>query len=116
MAKNDNVKDGLETERKTLLAMLEIYCVDNHGGGEGQLCSDCGQLWEYAQERLGKCPFGTAKGKCSHCRVHCYTPEMRQRVVEVMRYSGPRMLKKHPILAVRHLAKRWKKDQRPEKQ
>jgi hypothetical protein len=28
---------------------------------------------------------------------------MRERVREVMRYSGPRMLTRHPVLAVAHL-------------
>ncbi|MDI9444206.1 MAG: nitrous oxide-stimulated promoter family protein [Planctomycetota bacterium] len=28
---------------------------------------------------------------------------MRQRVKEVMQYAGPRMLLRHPVLAVRHL-------------
>jgi hypothetical protein len=28
---------------------------------------------------------------------------MRDRVKEVMRFSGPRMLLRHPILAIRHL-------------
>ena len=29
---------------------------------------------------------------------------MRERVRAVMRYSGPRMLTRHPVLAVAHLA------------
>ena len=40
---------------------------------------------------------------CSVCKTHCYKPEMRQRIREVMRWSGPRMLFHHPVLAVRHL-------------
>lgn len=32
----------------------------------------------------------------------CYAPEMRERIREVMRYSGPHMLIRHPLLVVRH--------------
>ena len=38
------------------------------------------------------------------CPTHCYKPEMRERVRAVMRYSGPRMLREHPVLAIAHLA------------
>jgi hypothetical protein len=69
------------------------------------LCGDCAELLGYANERLAKCPFGPEKGPCSKCRIHCYKPEMRERVREVMRYAGPKMLTKHPILAVGHLLK-----------
>ena len=40
---------------------------------------------------------------CSNCRVHCYRPDMRERIREVMRFSGPRMMLYHPVMAVRHL-------------
>ncbi len=26
---------------------------------------------------------------CSNCRVHCYSPDMRQQIKKVMRFSGP---------------------------
>jgi len=35
--------------------------------------------------------------------VHCYKPEMRERIRGVMRFAGPRMALRHPLLAVRHL-------------
>jgi hypothetical protein len=53
--------------------------------------------------RLERCVFGDAKPACSNCVVHCYRADMRERVREVMRWSGPRMLLRHPVLAVRHL-------------
>ena len=40
---------------------------------------------------------------CSNCKVHCYKPEIRQRIKEVMRFSGPRMIFHHPIAAFRHV-------------
>ena len=40
---------------------------------------------------------------CSVCKTHCYKPEMREQIRQVMRWSGPRMLFHHPVLAIRHL-------------
>jgi hypothetical protein len=105
----------LEREKKTLAAMLWIYCQNHHDSIGRQLCPDCQQLAEYADQRLEKCPFGEEKGPCSQCEIHCYKPEMRERIREVMRYSGPRMLGRHPVLALSHLIKEKKHKSQPSK-
>jgi hypothetical protein len=93
----------IERERKTLEAMLRIFCRDRHGT-KGELCSDCQALFAYATKRLDKCSFGEEKPACAHhCPIHCYGPDMRQRIREVMRYAGPRMYWRHPVLAACHL-------------
>jgi hypothetical protein len=58
---------------------------------------------DYAFERLRKCPFQEKKSTCANCAVHCYKPVMRERVRVMMRYAGPRMLLRHPILTILHL-------------
>ncbi len=95
----------LDRERKTIAAMIGIFCRDHHRAAGKSLCPECSNLLDYANERLDKCPFGENKGACSMCRVHCYKPDMRKHVTEVMRYSGPRMLRRHPLLAIDHLLK-----------
>jgi hypothetical protein len=50
-----------------------------------------------------RCPFGADKPTCANCTIHCYRAEMREQVREVMRYSGPRMMWRHPLLALAHL-------------
>jgi hypothetical protein len=98
-------------EEKLLLAMIHLFCRGHHKPKSRKgyltagkiLCPDCTELLAYAKARLDKCPFGENKGPCSKCDIYCYTPQMRKRIVEVMRYSGPRMLLRHPILAMRHL-------------
>ena len=89
-------------EEKTIRAMLEIYCSHFHGGSSS-LCASCNELYTYAEKRLAKCLYGSGKPQCNKCPVHCYKPSMREKVKEVMKFSGPRMLKKHPILAVLHI-------------
>ena len=56
-----------------------------------------------AERRLEKCPFAEEKPTCVKCPVHCYEAVMRERVRQVMRYAGPRMLLRHPVLALLHL-------------
>lgn len=91
----------LSQERDTLQAMIRLYCRQNHT--PDPLCKECSQIWSYAEERLEKCPFGFEKPTCQNCTVHCYKPEMRQRIKEIMRYAGPRMIWHHPVMAIRHL-------------
>ncbi|MEI6218994.1 MAG: nitrous oxide-stimulated promoter family protein [bacterium] len=89
-------------DTRTLEAMLGIYCRDKHGSS-GRLCTGCLELRDYAVARLLKCPFGDKKPTCGQCTVHCYKPVMRERAREVMKYSGPRMMTAHPVLAARHI-------------
>ena len=95
-------------ERRTIRAMIGIYC-RGHGHGDGPLCAECRELLDYANRRLDRCPFGPEKTSCAKCPVHCYKPAMRQRVREVMRYAGPRMIYRHPILALLHQLDAWRK-------
>jgi hypothetical protein len=97
--------NSLQKEKKTIGIMIRMFCGAHHGANGQTLCASCQGLLDYANERLNRCPFGQNKGACVNCEIHCYKPEMRKRVTEVMRYSGPRMLKKHPLLAVAHLLK-----------
>lgn len=92
----------MNPEVKTIQAMVRLYCRAHHGMRDG-LCGECTGLLAYAEERIEKCPFGAGKPVCNQCTVHCYKPDLRGRVREVMRYAGPRMLARHPILAIRHL-------------
>lgn len=92
----------VKRERKTILAMIQLYCRDNHNGQAG-LCAECQALADYAFQRVERCPFKDQKPTCAKCVVHCYKPDMRTRVRTVMRYAGPRMLLSHPGMALMHL-------------
>ena len=94
----------MNPETRTVSAMIHIYCRARHGAAK-DLCADCAGLLEYAEERIEHCPFGPDKPECNQCTVHCYQPEMRERIKEVMRYAGPRMIWRHPALAIRHLCR-----------
>lgn len=101
--KNHHAEDEprMAREKRTITAMIRIYCRGHHRS-DGELCAECDALRQYAMARLDRCPFGLEKPACADCTIHCYKPQMRQRVREVMRFAGPRMLLRHPVLAVRH--------------
>ena len=89
-------------ELRTVTAMVRIYC-DNAHDAAVEDCAHCGELLAYSTHRLERCPFGEEKSTCANCTIHCYRPDVRERVRAVMRYSGPRMLLRHPYLAIAHL-------------
>ena len=92
----------IEREKRTVGAMVHIHCRGKHGTRRG-LCPECAELLEYSHARLDSCRFQEGKPTCGGCSVHCYRPDIRPRIREVMRYAGPRMLLRHPVMAVRHL-------------
>jgi hypothetical protein len=92
----------LARELATMRAMVAIHCRDKHGR-RNDLCDECAELMDYATRRLDRCVFGDDKPTCANCTVHCYNAEMRERVRVVMRYAGPRMMWRHPFLALAHV-------------
>lgn len=83
--------------------MIRLYCRRKEGNRE--LCPSCASLLHYASLRLARCRFGGGKLTCRKCPVHCYSPQMRERMRTVMRWAGPRMVFYHPVAAVRHMVR-----------
>jgi hypothetical protein len=98
-----------------------IYCRGVHKGSERSalvsdgselgvygskvpiVCPECAELLRYAEKRRAFCPKDP-KPFCSYCDTHCYSAEMRDRMREVMRYSGPRsLLRGHAVDGIKHL-------------
>ena len=100
-----------EKELKTVAMMIEKYCRGVHKSERGKLCEECETLLSYVESRLSKCPHGDEKPFCSNCKIHCYKPDMRDKIKKIMRYSGPRTVFSHPIVSTKHLieTKREKK-------
>ncbi|GHD94944.1 MULTISPECIES: nitrous oxide-stimulated promoter family protein [Pseudocitrobacter] len=91
----------IEREKQTIRCMISLYqrqCPDAQADEEHYQA-----LNRYADKRLDKCVFGEEKPACKQCPVHCYQPAKREEMKQIMRWAGPRMLWRHPILTVRHL-------------
>lgn len=85
--------------------MIRMYCLHFHQK-DLKPCNECSTLIDYAFKKIDRCPYHDVKPVCSQCRIHCYQSDMRHKIREVMRYSGPRMLLLHPILGILHLIDR----------
>jgi hypothetical protein len=55
------------------------------------LCEDCREFLDYAFARRLRCPLDP-KPTCKHCHVHCYRPGHREKVREIMRFSGRHLI------------------------
>ena len=84
----DKVEKKRQKEQYVVEEMIRLYCRKKH---------------PKEKQRSQKCPFMEEKTFCANCKVHCYKPEMREQIRQVMRFSGPRMLLYHPVLAIWHL-------------
>ncbi|WP_373125629.1 nitrous oxide-stimulated promoter family protein [Bacteroides sp. HPS0048] len=94
-------KNRIDREKRIVELMIRLYCRKKEKNK--CLCLQCEELLRYAHARLDHCPFGGNKSSCKQCTVHCYKPVMRERMRQVMRFSGPRMLLYAPWEAIKHL-------------
>jgi predicted amidophosphoribosyltransferase len=96
------VSNRISREKESVEKMLVIYCSKKHRKSS-ELCPDCQKYLEYITERLNHCIFDVKKPVCPKCPNHCYSEDMRRTTAQIMGFSGPRMLYKHPLLVIAHL-------------
>ena len=107
------LKSRLLREFKTLQHMVAIYCRDHHDSERDGPCPECLEFLDYAEQRLVKCPYGQAKPTCAKCPIHCYKRVQKEQARVIMRYSGPRMMFRHPWLALMHVLDKVRKAEHP---
>ena len=90
-----------EYDKRVLETMCRDYCRSVHG--HAQLCGECAELLAYSCESIDKCPLGRKKTTCRKCTIHCFAPERKHEIRDVMRFSGKRLIRQHPIMALRYL-------------
>lgn len=101
------IEQKREQEKYVVSEMIRIYCKGHHNMQQS-LCSSCLELMQYCEARLDRCPMMETKTFCSACKIHCYKPQMREQIKNVMRYAGPKMLTVHPILTIKHMLTTFK--------
>jgi hypothetical protein len=98
-------------ELKVLAGFVAIFCRENHGDRPRReflirdarlnevlgwrlpvLCEDCRRLLDHGTAKLLLCPYDP-KPMCKKCPTRCYAPGYRQRIREVMRFSGLYLVK-----------------------
>lgn len=93
--------------------MVAIYCRDHHDTGYKGPCEECLEFLDYAEQRLVKCPYGQAKPTCAKCPIHCYKRVQKEQARVIMRYAGPRMMFRHPWLALLHVLDKVRRVEHP---
>jgi hypothetical protein len=104
-----SAQDKMQRDLKTLALFIRIYCEKKHAEREKslvrlkthdieaiarrpvELCSECTKLLAHAFVKRSRCPM-EPKPACKHCPSHCYHPDYRARIREVMKYSGCHMV------------------------
>jgi len=81
--------NGVHPDREKHALASDAVELGVYGRKVPVVCDECAELLEYAEKRRAFCPKDP-KPFCSYCDTHCYKPDMRERVSEVMRYAGPR--------------------------
>lgn len=95
------IKTRIEREKDVVDKMIRLYCRKRLGMHE--LNEEYRTLMEYSHCRLDGCKFGEKKPACKRCPIHCYKPEMREKIRAIMRWAGPRMIIYDPMAAIRHI-------------
>ena len=111
MGRKIDIAKKREDEKIMVAKMIRIYCKKKHGQ-KNDLCEECKVLKEYAWNRSDNCPFMESKTFCSNCKVHCYKFDMREKIKDIMRFAGPRMIFVEPIAAIRHVIETKKEKKR----
>jgi hypothetical protein len=99
----------LRRDLKVLISFVTLYCRSLHCDAEKtpfelarypipatkskppQLCADCRRLLAHAIVKRTHCQLDP-KPACKKCPVHCYSPDYRDKMREVMRYSGRKLV------------------------
>ena len=99
----------LQKDLKTLALFIHLYCRTKHAASDKTLtdlkgfdvqsiagrpvilCEGCTKLLAHAFVKRSNCPFDP-KPMCKHCPTHCYHPNYRAQIREVMRVSGRKLL------------------------
>ncbi len=96
---------------RVLADFISIFCRENHqaqaksifpikddrlcrtlGNESRLLCPDCRKLLKHGIAKLLLCPYDP-KPMCKKCETHCYAPGYRERIQEVMKFSGLYLIK-----------------------
>lgn len=103
---------GKIRDLRVLANFIHIYCRENHldaakepfagnddlmqaalGKKRILLCRECRRLLRHVTAKLLMCPYDP-KPMCKKCETRCYAPGYREKIREVMRFSGRHLIRR----------------------
>ena len=106
-----------EADIRTLAKFVAVYCENHHDGREPfefrasaleglfadpfDLCPNCAKLLKYGLTMRLRCPHDV-KPMCKKCPNPCYKAEYREKIREVMKFSGIHLVKRGRIDLLYH--------------
>lgn len=100
-----------EKDIRVLKDFVSIYCRETHkdrpksafhikdgqllhalGASDLLLCPECQKLLSHGIAKRLMCPYDP-KPMCKKCQTHCYAPGYREKMREVMKFSGLYLIK-----------------------
>lgn len=116
----ERLSDKKGKDLRVLGDFIAIYCREHHqaearapfpikddrlrsalGDKSLVLCQDCSRLFNHGTAKLLLCPYDP-KPKCKDCETHCYAPGYREKVREVMKFSGQYLIKRGRLDLLAH--------------
>ncbi len=106
-----NAEIRIRKDTKVLARFIQIFCDNKHldngrflvqaKGRTGEslndvsvrLCDDCVRLLLHGAGKRITCPYDP-KPRCKRCPTYCYRDGYRERIREVMRFSGAYLIKR----------------------
>jgi len=85
-------RENHQLETKNVFSIKDARLHNSLGNKDLVLCQDCRKLLSHGIAKLLLCPYDP-KPTCKKCETHCYAPGYRERVREVMRFSGLYLVK-----------------------
>jgi hypothetical protein len=82
----------------------ELQAYVNRSGWKVGLCPECFALVKESVRHTNRCRHLAYKTFCHHCPTPCYALSVREKIRPIMRYSGPRLVMKHPVLGFQYFA------------
>ena len=108
----ERLDDKKNKDLRVLSDFISIFCQENHrtevkeafpiknarlhlvlGNKKLVLCQNCRKLMNHSIAKLLLCPYDP-KPMCKKCKTHCYAPGYREKIREVMRFSGLYLIKR----------------------
>ena len=108
----EGLDDKKSKDLRVLSTFVAIFCRENHraetkatfpikddrllkvlGNKNPVLCHGCQKLLSHGTDKLLLCPYDP-KPMCKKCETHCYASGYREKIREVMRFSGLYLVKR----------------------